>query len=54
MGDVIVKIIGGLLALAAFVGLIVYRTWQDRRAGLAAQQKARSAAPGTSAPARGR
>ncbi|HSE93364.1 MAG TPA: hypothetical protein VLF19_08655 [Methylomirabilota bacterium] len=50
MYEILGQIVGGLVAAAAFVGLVVYRTWQERKERRGLQQRGRGAEPETAAP----
>ncbi|MGH7391069.1 MAG: hypothetical protein ACREM3_16665 [Candidatus Rokuibacteriota bacterium] len=46
------QIVAGFAALAAFVGLVAYRTWQERRERERVQRKGQGAVPETATPRR--
>lgn len=50
MYEILGQIVGGVAAVAAFVGLVVYRTWQERKERRRGQQRGQGAEPETAAP----
>lgn len=54
MHEIFWQIVGSIAAFAAFVGLIVYRVWQERRRPSAIRPQAQGGAAEMAAPRRAR